>query len=92
MRSPCCVCVCPFQSLNLLTNFHEIFYECYAIGGYRSLIVVNFLQSVMTTFFIDGSNTGATIQDCVFPKICNFFKQRKSSMKSVFGIQFDDDN
>jgi hypothetical protein len=41
-----CVSAC---SLNKLTNFNEIWYGRYAIGGHRNLLFLNFLQSVVTT-------------------------------------------
>jgi hypothetical protein len=44
------VCVSPFHLLNQLTNFHEIWYELYVIGGHLKSTLYIFLQSVVTTW------------------------------------------
>jgi hypothetical protein len=44
---PCAInlfCMCPpIQFLNQLIDFHEVWYECYAIGGHPSHVMFNFL-------------------------------------------------
>lgn len=43
------VCVCPYQLLKELSNFHEAWYERYAVGRDPKLVICNFLQWVITT-------------------------------------------
>jgi hypothetical protein len=38
----------PLRRLNQVTEFHEIWYERYALGGHSHLASVNFLLSVIT--------------------------------------------
>jgi hypothetical protein len=42
-----CVCL-SFQHLNQLSNFYETWFELYAIVGHPIVILINFLQSIIT--------------------------------------------
>jgi len=44
------VCVYPFQLLNRLTYFHEIWYERYASGGHLNFLFFVFLKLLITTW------------------------------------------
>jgi len=40
-----CVCVSHFNFLNCWTDFHDIWYECYAIGGHPKKMY-NFIRVI----------------------------------------------
>jgi hypothetical protein len=37
----------------LYPYFHDILYECYAIGGHPNFVLFNFVQSVITTWQVN---------------------------------------
>jgi hypothetical protein len=45
-----CLSVCMIKLENWWTDFDEIWYGRYAVGGYRFLILFNFLQSIIPTW------------------------------------------
>jgi hypothetical protein len=44
--------VCMVEVKNSWADFDEILYEHYAIGGYSSLLLYNFLHSVITAWWM----------------------------------------
>jgi hypothetical protein len=51
MRQPCSLCVFPLTILNLYTDFNKNWHERYATGGHLNRVLLNFLQSVITTWW-----------------------------------------
>jgi len=52
VRVCACVLCIPFQIQYLLTSFHEIWYENYAVGGNPNLVLFNILKSVTVPNFM----------------------------------------
>jgi hypothetical protein len=51
MGAPGCLCMLPpFQNLNQMTDFYEIWYERYAITGHPNSVLFNLLKSIITTW------------------------------------------
>jgi hypothetical protein len=49
IRLPCCLCASlPFQLINQLTEFQEIWHELHATGGHLNFLLFNLLQMVTT--------------------------------------------
>jgi hypothetical protein len=47
-----CLCVCPLQLWNHLTDFNEIWYGCYAVGDHLDLVLLNSLVSKNNTAIV----------------------------------------
>jgi hypothetical protein len=56
----CVVVFLPAGIFNQLTDIHKIWYECYAITGYHNIILIHFLQTIITRWQIHTYEVGVT--------------------------------
>jgi hypothetical protein len=83
MRPPCCVS--PFRSMNQLADFYEIWCEQYSNGGHSNLALLNFLQSIITTWTHElrsGSHTRDTY--CSVIKLRTVLIITSTNMRHLF--------
>lgn len=83
------VCVSSFQSLNQLSDFHEIWHKHYANKDHSNLSIYDFLQSPIQfskrTNFRRGSENGATCSYYRFPK---FPSKKYATFLNFFFVEY----
>jgi hypothetical protein len=56
------VCTSPFKVFNDFNDFHKILQEHYATGGHPNLVLSNFLQLVITTWWAPTFEEGGVLK------------------------------